>query len=390
MPLYPVTSTNILNPFSATRTTRIKDNWSHRLKLSKSPRRKFVCPCRKLNNTRSIENSSKLNDVRKTTVSYPILTESIVQDPSIRMMLALEDERGENTKNILDVRKNLKRLFNTSDTENKSNSRLNSLTGSSIINIKYPKKDKIFKDNTIKTGVTALIKSIHNIPLENVKENHQSITYSMCDNMKECIDKYKENIENKEEFKDETYNITLKTQMKNEHESSFEENTSSSNSFSDESSIDSASYNILNDSKFSIEEEIEAMNEFNKFCGANTYPPLKKKLSQLRLQKTNSDMYLLHKRSTSSFTKYLSMHQILTHNVNFTITENKKNYTQKTITFSNEDKKNEKVLTSSQQNADISQDFTFALAMSTPTEIQPPFFSKVQESDSSVLIQQKN
>lgn len=385
MPLYPVTSTNILNPFSATRTTRIKDNWSHRLKLSKSPRRKFVCPCRKLNNTRSIENSSKLNDVRKTTVSYPILTESIVQDPSIRMMLALEDERGENTKNILDVRKNLKRLFNTSDTENKSNSRLNSLTGSSIINIKYPKKDKIFKDNTIKTGVTALIKSIHNIPLENVKENHQSITYSMCDNMKECIDKYKENIENKEEFKDETYNITLKTQMKNEHESSFEENTSSSNSFSDESSIDSASYNILNDSKFSIEEEIEAMNEFNKFCGANTYPPLKKKLSQLRLQKTNSDMYLLHKRSTSSFTKYLSMHQILTHNVNFTITENKKNYTQKTITFSNEDKKNEKVLTSSQQNADISQDFTFALAMSTPTEIQPPFFSKVQESDSSVV-----
>lgn len=379
MPLYPVTPTNILNPFSATRTTRIKDNLSHHLKLSKSPRRKFVCPCRKLNNTRSIENSSKLNDVRKTTVSYPILIESIVQDPSIRMMLALEDERGENTKNILDVRKNLKRLFNTSDTENKSNSRLNSLTRSSIVNIKYPKKEKIFKDNTIKTGVTALIKSIHNIPLENVKENHQSITYSMCDNTKECIDKYKENIENKEEFKNETYNITPKMQMKNEHESSFEENTSSSNSFSDESSIDSASYNILNDWKFSIEEEIEAMNEFNKFCGANTYPPLKKKLSQLRLQKTDSDIYFLHKQSISSFIKYLSMH-----NVNFTITENKKNYTQKTITFPNKDKENKEILQNLQQNTDISQDFSFALATSTPTEIQPPFFSKVQEPDSSV------
>ncbi|PBC32679.1 hypothetical protein APICC_01922 [Apis cerana cerana] len=260
MPLYPVTPTNILNPFSATRTTRIKDNLSHHLKLSKSPRRKFVCPCH----------------------------------PSIRMMLALEDERGENTKNILDVRKNLKRLFNTSDTENKSNSRLNS--------------------------VTALIKSIHNIPLEN------------------------ENIENKEEFKNETYNITPKTQMKNEHESSFEENTSSSNSFSDESSIDSASYNILNDSKFSIEEEIEAMNEFNKFCGANTYPPLKKKLSQLRLQKTDSDIYFLHKQN----------------------------------------KENKEILQNLQQNTDISQDFSFALATSTPTEIQPPFFSKVQEPDSSV------
>lgn len=385
MPLYPVTLTNILNPFSATRTTRIKDNFSYRLKLSKNPRRKFVCPCRKLNNTRSIENSSKLNDVRKTTVSYPILTESIVQDPSIRMMLALEDERGENTKNILDVRKNLKRLFNTSDTENKSNSRLNSLTGSSIINIKYPKKEKIFKDNTVKTGVTALIKSIHNVPLENVKENHQSMTYSICDNMKECIDKYKKNIENKKEFKDETYNITPKTQTKNEHESSFEENTSTSNSFS-ESSIDSASYNILNDSKFSTEEEIEAMNKFNKFCKFNTYPPLKKKFSQIRLQKTDSDMCPLHKRSTSSFIKYLSMHQILAHNVNFTInSENKQNYTQKTMTFSNKDKENEENLQTSQQNTDISQDFNFPLATSTPTEIQPPFFSKIQEPDSSII-----
>lgn len=189
MPLYPVTSTHILDPrFASTQTTRVKDDFPHHSKISRNPRRiitKTECPCRKLRDVRTIEKSSDTNNLKKTPVSYPTSTESIIQDASIRMMLALEDERGE-SKNILDVRKNLRRLFSTSDTESKSStSWLNSSARSSVGSIQYSKKGKALKDS--KEGVAALlIKSIHSVPLEHVKEDHElSTALTLSDNTKE-------------------------------------------------------------------------------------------------------------------------------------------------------------------------------------------------------------
>ncbi|XP_050580913.1 uncharacterized protein LOC126917734 isoform X2 [Bombus affinis] len=389
MPLYPVTSTHILDPrFANTQTTRVKDDFPHHSKISRSPRRiitKTECPCRKLRDIRTIEKSSGTNNLKKTPVSYPTSTESIIQDASIRMMLALEDERGE-SKNILDVRKNLRRLFSTSDTESKSStSWLNSSARSSVGSIQYSKKRKALKDS--KEGVAALlIKSIHNVPLEHVKEDHElSTTLSLSDNTKE-----RENIDehaiqkgkNKDDFKAEIYTVTPKEQMKREHDSSFEENTSSSNGFSNESSIDSTSYNILNDSKFSTDEELDVIDQFRKLRRADTFPSLKRKPTQVRLQGTDSDTCPLHEESTSPpLVKCLSMNQILTFNFEFAASsEIRKDHPQTATAGFNKNLEGEKVLQSRQSSENL-QDFNLPLATSTPVE------SSVEEtkSDSSII-----
>ncbi|XP_071872637.1 C2 domain-containing protein 5 isoform X1 [Bombus fervidus] len=389
MPLYPVTSTHILDPrFASTQTTRVKDDFPHHSKISRSPRRiitKTECPCRKLRDVRTIEKSSDTNNLKKTPVSYPTSTESIIQDASIRMMLALEDERGE-SKNILDVRKNLRRLFSTSDTESKSStSWINSSARSSVGSIQYSKKGKALKDS--KEGVAALlIKSIHNVPLEHVKEDHElSTALSLSDNTKE-----RENIDehaiqkgnNKDDFKGEIYTVTPKEQMKREHDSSFEENTSSSNGFSNESSIDSTSYNILNDSKFSTDEELDVIDQFRKLRRANTFPSLKRKPTQVTSQGTDSDTCPLHEESISPpLVKCLSMNQILTFNFEFAASsEIRKDHPQTTAAGFNKNLEGGKVL-QSQQSSENSQDFNLPLATSTPVE------NSVEEtkSDSSII-----
>ncbi|XP_024224160.1 uncharacterized protein LOC100749718 isoform X2 [Bombus impatiens] len=389
MPLYPVTSTHILDPrFASTQTTRVKDDFPHHSKISRNPRRiitKTECPCRKLRDVRTIEKSSDTNNLKKTPVSYPTSTESIIQDASIRMMLALEDERGE-SKNILDVRKNLRRLFSTSDTESKSStSWLNSSARSSVGSIQYSKKGKALKDS--KEGVAALlIKSIHSVPLEHVKEDHElSTALTLSDNTKErenvdehAIQKEKD----KDNFKGEIYTVTPKEQMKREHDSSFEENTSSSNGFSNESSIDSTSYNILNDSKFSTDEELDVIDQFRKLRRADTFPSLKRKPMQVRSQGTDSDTCPLHEESTSPpLVKCLSMNQILTFNFEFAASlEIRKDHPQTAAAEFNKNLEGGKVL-QSQQSSENSQDFNLPLATSTPVE------NSVEEtkSDSSII-----
>lgn len=389
MPLYPVTSTHILDPrFASTQTTRVKDDFPHHSKISRNPRRiitKTECPCRKLRDVRTIEKSSDTNNLKKTPVSYPTSTESIIQDASIRMMLALEDERGE-SKNILDVRKNLRRLFSTSDTESKSStSWLNSSARSSVGSIQYSKKGKALKDS--KEGVAALlIKSIHSVPLEHVKEDHElSTALTLSDNTKErenvdehAIQKEKD----KDNFKGEIYTVTPKEQMKREHDSSFEENTSSSNGFSNESSIDSTSYNILNDSKFSTDEELDVIDQFRKLRRADTFPSLKKKPMQVRSQGTDSDTCPLHEESTSPpLVKCLSMNQILTFNFEFAASlEIRKDHPQTAAAEFNKNLEGGEVL-QSQQSSENSQDFNLPLATSTPVE------NSVEEtkSDSSII-----
>ncbi|KOC62182.1 Uncharacterized protein KIAA0528 [Habropoda laboriosa] len=396
IPLYPVNPAHIPDPvLASTRGTRIKDNFSYRCKPLKSPKRtakKVECPCRELEGIRNIEKSS----LKNAAVSYPILTESVIQDASIRMMLALEDERGESSSNILDLRKSLKRLFSTSDVESRaSSSRLNSSARSSVVSLPYPLKEKILKDKKPKKGITALlVKSIHSVPLENVKEDHEILSI-VADGTKEQenVDKRdSQKKENEDDLKIETQAVAPKKQIKNEHDSSFEENTPSSNGFTEESSIDSANYNILNDSKFSSDEELEAIDKFaKKLRRSDTFPPLRTKSPQVILQRVDSDTRPLHEESISPpFVKCLSTNQISTSNLEFSVSlkiinsKMEEDLVEITPVAVNETVDFGKV-SQSQQSIGNSQDFCLPLATSTPVESQPPFFSDIQETETSLI-----
>lgn len=390
MSLYPVSPVNIPDPhITNTRVTRKKHNLPHRTKTLKSPKRTVrmtKCPCNELKGRKSMESSSEASSLKKASVSYPALTESVVQDASIRMMLALEDERGESSKKILNVRmKKLKRLFSSSDTETKSsNPLLNTSARSSIVSIYNPYKEKMLKNDKAKTGVAALlIKTIHSIPLENVKEDNETSTTPTTNNIKEH--------ENQMKVDTGTNKIAMpEVKVKKEHDSSFEENTSTSNNMSDDSSLDSTSYNILSDTKFSTDEELEASNILTKkLTRTNSFPLLRAKSLKIRLQSTDSDTCPLHESSTPPLFKSLSMHQI-SYDSEFsmnsrikknehvgTMTEN--DIVPESIADSSELNKNtnNKSL-QCQQNIHSSQDSNFPLATSTPEEIRPPFFLETQ------------
>ncbi|KAK1124757.1 hypothetical protein K0M31_006118 [Melipona bicolor] len=283
------------------------------------------------------------------------------------MMLALEDERGE-SKNILDVRKSLRRLFNTVEVESKVTKAAN-------------------KDKT-KEGVAALlIKSIHNVPLEDVKEDHPH---------EASIALPPSNKEYEKENKDDSAG-NVKEQTKKKYDSSFEENTPSSNGFSNESSIDSAGYNILNDSKFSTDEELGVIDQFKKLRRTDTFPPLRGRSMEARLQRTDSDTRPLREQSASpSLIKYLSLNQILTFNFEFPASsEVEKDLPQtaeesaKALARLNKSLESREALQSQQSSDNSQDDFNLPLATSTPVEIRSPPFSDGQTSNSIVDVVKK-
>ncbi|CAK9799317.1 C2 domain-containing protein 5 [Anthophora quadrimaculata] len=391
IPLYPVNPTHIPDPvLASTRGTRIKDNFSHRCKPCRNPRRiakKIESPYNELESIRNVDKSS----LKNAAVSYPVLTESVVQDASIRMMLALEDERGESSSNILDFKKSLRRLFSTSDAESKtSNSRLSSSARSSIVSLPYPLKEKILKDGKPKKGVTALlVKSLHSVPLENVKEDHEILSV-VSDYTKE-----QENVDkpdSHEKVEEDNLKIETRKQIKNEHDSSFEENTPSSNGLTEESSIDSANYNILNDSKLSLDEELGAINKFTrKLRRSNTFPPLRTKSPQVMLHRIDSDTCPLHKKSISSLlVKCLSTNQISTSNLESAVSSRIVNSKiEEVLAETTSVHVNDTIelgeVSQSRQSTDNSQDFCSPLATSTPVENQSPNFSETQETETSLI-----
>ncbi|KAF3425191.1 hypothetical protein E2986_07286 [Frieseomelitta varia] len=333
--------------------TQAKDTLSHRVKVSRNHRRvvtKTECPCRK------VTANEKPSRLKPAAVSHLSLTESIVQDASVRMMLALEDERGE-SKNILDVRRNLRKLFSTAEPESKVTKAAN-------------------KDSKTKEGMAALlIKSIHSVPLEDVKEVSIALPPS-----------------NKEYEKDDSagnvYPKTIaKEQTKKKYDSSFEENTPSSNGFSNESSIDSAGYNILNDSRFSTDEELDVIGQFKKLRRADTFPPLRERWMEARLQRMDSDTRPLREQSASpSLIKYLSLNQILTFNFELAAcSEVEKDLPQTVKAGLNKSLESGEALQSEQSSDNSQDDFNLPLATSTPVEHAPsPPFSDGQTSDSIV------
>ncbi|XP_076168517.1 uncharacterized protein LOC143147284 isoform X2 [Ptiloglossa arizonensis] len=406
---------------------RIKDNFPRRLKFSKSPKRivkTFENSCDESKGTKTTEKALKTSNAKMSAVSYSSLSESVIQDASIRMMLALEDERGESNKGILDVRmKNLKKLFGSNDTETKMNSSRSSIsTKSSIISIRNPRKEKMSKNNKVTEGIAALlIKTIHSVPLENLNETQETpTTLSPANNVKEDFDhsEYQNVIDNHESekrgkqfnCKDDIHVETSKAEIKKQYDSSFEENTPSSNGLSDESSIDSANYNILRDSKFSINDTLQEKSKFTKtLVRADTFPPFKIKSSEIKLQRTDSEMRPLRTKSMSSLIKYLSMNQI-PFNLRYTVESQidpiqnsysaivkvgkkeesieamTKNATSTTTILTTKISKNIENDLQSQQSINNSQDFDQPLATSTPVENRHPFFSEVQEHDSSLII----
>ena len=308
---------------------------------------KAECPCRKVTAT---EKPSRL---KPAATSYLSLTESVVQDASVRMMLALEDERGE-SKNILDVRRNLRRLFSTAEAESKVTKAAN-------------------KDSKAKEGMAALlIKSIHNVPLVDVKEDHHhQVSIALPPSNKEY------------EKDDSAGNVyPTKEQTKKKYDSSFEENTPSSNGFSNESSIDSAGYNILNDSRFSTDEELDVIGQFKKLRRADTFPPLRGRSMEARLQRTDSDTRPLREQSSSPLLiKYLSLNQILTFNF---CSEVERDLPQTAKAGLNESPESGGALQSQQSSDNSQDDFNLPLATSTPVETRSPPFSDGQTSDSIV------
>nr|XP_034175181.1 C2 domain-containing protein 5 isoform X1 [Osmia lignaria]XP_034175182.1 C2 domain-containing protein 5 isoform X1 [Osmia lignaria]XP_034175183.1 C2 domain-containing protein 5 isoform X1 [Osmia lignaria]XP_034175184.1 C2 domain-containing protein 5 isoform X1 [Osmia lignaria]XP_034175185.1 C2 domain-containing protein 5 isoform X1 [Osmia lignaria] len=389
MSLYSVSPANIPDPhIMNTRVTRKKHNLPYRIRALRSPKRivrvtKYSCY--ELKGRKNMESSSEASSLKTASVSYPALTESVVQDASIRMMLALEDERGESSKKILNVRmRKLKRLFSSSDTDAKSsNPLLNTSARSSIVSTYNPYKEKLLKNDKAKTGVAALlIKTIHSVPLENVKEDNETST-TPTNNIKEHENQMKVDTGTSKIVKSEV-------KVKEEHDSSFEENTSTSNNLSDDSSLDSTSYNILNDTKFSTDEELEASNVLTKkLTRTNSFPQMRAKSLKIRLQNTDSDTCPLHESSTPTLFKCLSMNQI-SYDSEFSMNSRiKKNEHVGTMTAN--DVVSESIADSSelnkyinnkplqcQQNIHSSQDSNFPLATSTPEEIRPPFFLETQ------------
>ncbi|XP_053999137.1 uncharacterized protein LOC128887353 isoform X1 [Hylaeus anthracinus] len=425
MPLYPVNPTHIPDSLiTNTRPMHIKDNFPRRLKFSRSPKqtvRTYEYSCDESDGAKITEKPTKKSDLKMSAVSYSSLSESVIQDASVRMMLALEDERGEGNKGILDVRvKNLKKLFGSSDTDTKITGSRSSISArSSIVSIRNPMKEKLSKNTKATEGIAALlIKSIHSVPLENVNESHETPTeLSPPSSVKEDYD-YSEHqvIENREsqkrgkrvDCKDET-RVKSKEQIKEQHDSSFEENTPSSNDFSDESSIDSAKYGILRGSKFPSDYALQVNKKVAKTLSrTNTFPPLKTRSWQIILQRTDTEMRPLHEESTPPLIKYSSMDQMssdLRYNAESqndsvknscpiidevekkeeTIKATIENVTSETPVPTTGFDKNTGDDMQSQPSMSNSQEFSQPLATSTPVEMRLPFFLEVKESDSALI-----
>ncbi|XP_076669957.1 C2 domain-containing protein 5 isoform X2 [Andrena cerasifolii] len=412
MPLYPATPTSISDPFAF--NTRVP----YRTKPFRGPKRGVraaECPCEEVEGVPTSLRPLKFSGLKKSAVSNQSISESVIQDERVRMMLALEDERGEGNKKILDVHiKGWKKLFNSSDTESKLHSSRSSMSArSSIASIKNPQKVKILKRKKEKEGITALlIKSIHALPLENVKEDHETPaahtptdTTEDFDNSehqrgtenRSCVEKEHEN-----DYEDEVYSA------KKQHESSFEENTPSSDGLSNGSSIDSANYDILRDSKLSVDGELKVNGKFIKtLTRANTFPPLRRRPSKIRLQRVDSDTLPLHEDSSSLPIKCLSLNLISSDldliamprfdsakNSDSAVDETKReeesvepmtaNVASEEAVIETESAKNIDGELQKQRSRENSEDFSLALATSTPVEDRPPFFAEVQVQDSAV------
>nr|XP_033334736.1 C2 domain-containing protein 5 isoform X1 [Megalopta genalis]XP_033334737.1 C2 domain-containing protein 5 isoform X1 [Megalopta genalis]XP_033334738.1 C2 domain-containing protein 5 isoform X1 [Megalopta genalis] len=397
MPLYPVTPTCVPNPFIT--NMRIKDNFSHHAKTHRGPKRAVKAveySCDESEDGKSYERPQRVSNMKKSAVSYSSLNESVIQDASIRIMLAQEDERGESNKSILDVRmKNLKKLFGSSDGDNKMIPRVTSSARSSLASIHNPRRPKIFRDSKSKEGIASLlIKSIHKVPLEDVNEVHESPT-TPCNNLQEdsklpehdqdAIHERENEKRERVEYREKVDALLLKAQEKTQFDSSFEENTPSSNDISDGSSIDSANYVVLRDSKISTDEE-QGTNYrlIRALTRSDTFPPLRSRSLRIKLHRTDSETCPLHVDDASFLIKCISTNQIplnFSHSMKPQINNIDGNDRANVNQIIRDDMQH-------QQKSD-SQDSCCPLATSTPVEIRPPFFPVTVEDEHTSINTEK-
>ncbi|XP_078046490.1 uncharacterized protein LOC144474946 isoform X1 [Augochlora pura] len=392
MPLYSVTPTCVPNPFIA--NMRIKDNFSHHTKTHKGPKRIVKAveySCDESEDGRSYERSQRVSGMKKSAVSYSSLNESVIQDASIRIMLAQEDERGESNKSILDVRmKNLKKLFGSSDGDSKMIPRVTSSARSSLASIHNPRRPKIFRDSKSKESIAGLlIKSIHKVPLEDVNEGRESPTIPSNaqedsqppEHHYDTINEHENEKRERIEYREKVDALLLKAEKKKQFDSSFEENTPSSNDISDGSSLESTNYDVLCDSKISTDEERGTnYRMIRTITRSDTFPPLRSRSLKNRLHRTDSETCPLHVDDASFLIKCISTNQIPF------------NFSRSLKPQNNNINGNDKANMNQNIGDDIqsdSQDSCCPLATSTPVEIRSPFFPETVDNEHTSIDTEK-
>jgi len=207
-------------------------------------------------------NTSSMVSLRITTSSSsdvtpsPEISRSLIDETmrSIRTMLMSEDTKKESPKDRLSKQiKHLRSKFNSVGEENHSAAKSDSETNTINSFAMNPEKDRSLKDT--KTGgimAALLIGSIHNMPLENIKNTDPISVFPSEEQLNEEIKKetcctenpyVDNNIQSEEQ---DVASLIDETET-----SSFDD----SNSTDDELSEDTTSYNILEDSRYSIDRD---------------------------------------------------------------------------------------------------------------------------------------
>ncbi|KYM79698.1 hypothetical protein ALC53_09869 [Atta colombica] len=209
-------------------------------------------------------NTSSMVSLRITTSNSsdvtpsPEISRSLIDETmrSIRTMLMSEDTKKESPKDRLSKQiKHLRSKFDSVGEENHSAAKSDSETNTINSFAMNPEKDRSLKDT--KTGgimAALLIGSIHNMPLENIKNTDPISVFPSEEQLNEEIKKetcctqnpYVDSNIQSEEQKQDVASLIDETET-----SSFDD----SNSTDDELSEDTTSYNILEDSRYSIDRD---------------------------------------------------------------------------------------------------------------------------------------
>ncbi|XP_011068416.1 PREDICTED: C2 domain-containing protein 5 isoform X2 [Acromyrmex echinatior] len=211
-------------------------------------------------------NTSSMVSLRITASSSsdvtpsPEISRNLIDETmrSIRTMLTPEDTKKESPKDRLSKQiKHLRSKFDSVGEENHSAAKSDSETNTISSFAMNPEKDRSLKET--KTGgimAALLIGSIHNMPLENIKNTDPISVFSSEEQPNEEVKKETRCRENLHENVDR--NIQSEEQRQDVASLIDETETSSfddGNSTDDELSEDTTSYNILDDSRYSIDRD---------------------------------------------------------------------------------------------------------------------------------------
>ncbi|KYN37705.1 hypothetical protein ALC56_07904 [Trachymyrmex septentrionalis] len=212
-------------------------------------------------------NTSSMVSLRITASSSsdvtpsPEISRSLIDETvrSIRTMLTPEDTKKESPKDRLSKQiKHLRSKFDSVGEENHSAPKSDSETNTISSFAMNPEKDRSLKETKTRGIMAALlIRSIHNMPLENIKNTDPISVFSSEEQSNEEVKKETRCRENPHENVDSS-NIQSEEQKQDVASLIDETETSSfddGNSTDDELSEDTTSYNILDDSRYSIDRD---------------------------------------------------------------------------------------------------------------------------------------